>query len=312
MQFVSQAQSPRWPGTPNTASFVFMDLPGEVRDLIYSLALVSPSPLIAWSSMSKPKLAEASTVFQQSGVNHRESPQSFDIRDYNQYALPATQAFYNLSLVCRDISKEIVEIFWSHNTFRFMGQWKWCDVFQWLVDLRPMNRNHMKRLEFELRRLQHVMQFSPDHREKILGHSMSTDVQKIENKREIGFSRSKHLILPIPERPYDVIGVVENISPRLEEVIGILAEPGNLTRITMTMLLPYRLVPGYQKWGPEAQPDSWMSIPDTWMSMDLLNVIESCIHTCTGDGRPKIEVLWKCKDKVSLLRENDQFLDECG
>lgn len=304
--------------TTPPAKLTFLDLPREIRDIIYKLVLISTTPLIAWSGMPLEELSKSKEV-----VDFREwvfweaNPQIFDIYGYLVNALPVERLAISMSLVSRDISREAAEIFWSNNSFRFLGDnWIWDTVLQWLIGIGSINRRYLSHLEFQLRRPQHVWQFldPPGARTQLLERShgyQRSHAMAIENAREMVYPRNKHLILPNPGSAggQSLEGVVENISPKLETVFKMLAQPGKWSKIRLTMLLPSHLVPGKsilreprrRRLGPSK----------AWMSMDLPNVMEICREKHVTKWGRDLEILWKCKDygkDVQVARESLESL----
>ncbi|KUJ13055.1 uncharacterized protein LY89DRAFT_200147 [Mollisia scopiformis] len=302
----------------------FMDLPLEIRKMVYSMALISPTPLIAWSGMPLPELVKS--PFALNMISVYETPHSFYIDDYLKNALPVERLMVSLSLVSRNISSEIARVFWSYNTFRFIGEWIWDTVLEWLIRIGSVNRSYITRLEFQMFQLQHVWQLSEPigARTQLALPEASTaqSWQEEENRREIVYPLSRHLIRPesktstgfstgdqFLDPPQGLSGAVENISPKMEVVMKMLARAGKWTKVRLTMLLPSHLVPGVQMWGRGSSPSQQRKY---WMSMDLPNVIESCIATHAVDGSKQIEVLWKCKERGMSLQDNKHLLQEQG
>ncbi|KAF8852471.1 hypothetical protein BDZ45DRAFT_678333 [Acephala macrosclerotiorum] len=304
--------------TTPPAKLTFLDLPREIRDIIYKLVLISPTPLIAWSGMLLEDLTESEVV-----VDFREwvcwegTPQIFDIHGYQINALPVERLAISMALVSRDVSREAAEVFWSNNSFRFIGDnWLWDTVLQWLIGIGPTNRRYLSHLEFQLRRPQHVWQFSdpPGARTQLLerapGHQWS-HAMAMENAREMVYPRNKHLILPKPGSPggQGLEGVVENISPKLEIVFKMLAQPGKWSKVRLTMLLPSHLVPGKSI---PLDAHRRVEISEVWMGMDLPNVMEVCRQKHVTEGGRDLEILWKCKDYGREVQSARESLESLG
>lgn len=307
---MSEPLDQQW-ATPTPPSYIaklgFMDLPLEIRTMILELSLISRTPLIAWSGMPPLKIDH---YFWR--VVFSDTPQAIDMRAYSCYARPVERQMTRMSLVSRAVSIEVARVFWGYNTFRFIGDWIWDTVLQWLIHIGPTNRRYLTRLEFQLQQQQHVWQLSEPlgarTQLELPSRGEGQSWQEVENFREVVYPRNKRLILPRPPLDDDddsdiLVGAVENISPKVDIVLKMLAEPWLWSKVRLTMLLPDRMVPGFKR-------GTWRR--QNWMSMDLPNVIESSIEAHAAGGRKEIEVLWKCKARISSLRANNEILDECG
>ncbi|CZR54793.1 uncharacterized protein PAC_04677 [Phialocephala subalpina] len=329
---------------PPAAKLTFLDLPREIRDIIYNLVLISPSPLIAWSGMSLEEFSESLVAFSslRDWVRREVTPQTFNISEYETNALPVERLGISMSRVSRDVSREAAEVFWSNNSFRFVGdKWIWDTVLEWLIGIGSTNRRYLAHLEFQMQRPQHVWQLSNPLGARTQFEVRSSDSKPLprwneaiatENDREIVYPINKHLILPTRKNYEDgedrlleggledlslgldnhdekhLEGAVENISPKLETVLKMLAQPGKWSKVRLTMLLPHHVIPGLRN-----MTFGWQPTPfGNWMSMDIPNVMQICKQKHVTAGGRDLEILWKCKDSGRAVRDGRMIFELLG
>ncbi|KAE8446691.1 hypothetical protein EG329_011735 [Mollisiaceae sp. DMI_Dod_QoI] len=290
----SLSDGPILSSTPPSTKISFMSLPLEIRNTIYSSAIISPTPLIAWSSKSISDLIQSPI---DSRFSRHTSPQTFCMASYVEHALPVEQLATRMFLVSRDVSREAAEIFYSYNTFRFVGEdWIWDTVLQWLI----------------VQTAAACVAGGLSAWEEDAAGERIPDVEKDwlarENEREIVYPRNKHLDLPKVERgeEHELAGAVENISPKVEVVLRMLGEGGRWDRVRLSMLLPYHFVPGLQLWLSRHR--------EYWMSMDLPNVMEICAgqELPSVSGQREVEILWKCKEEGRAFLNGRKDLEALG
>ncbi|CZR54794.1 uncharacterized protein PAC_04678 [Phialocephala subalpina] len=290
----------------------FLSLPLEIRNLIYSLVLISPTPLIAWSGMPLFELMDEPAH----DPNGQLDPSSFSIDSYLADALPVERLAVRISLVNKQVSEEAAAIFWTKNTFRFLGKWLWGSVVEWLASIGDTNRGHLKSLEMTLMKwysVQHVWQLHyPKGARTQLDATISYSGARRHNGKEKTYPRSLHLVLPDIEDEGELIGCVDNISPAVETVFRMLGrtrqELGQQTgqKMKISMMMPEDWYPGFRFSEFDVEYFDW------YMSMDLPNVMERCRELHTASEGNQIEILWKGKMEEPNFEEYRSTLEELG
>jgi hypothetical protein len=261
----------------------FLDLPREIRDLIYTLVLRSSTPLIAWAGMPLEVIAERHRY----DYSYDDHPQTFVMGSYFNNALPVERMIVRLNLVSRQVSDEAMATFWSQNVFRFLGDWVWDSILDWLVSIGDINRGYLRNLELMMQEPHHVWQLPepPGPRTQLdtgRNHRVSVEYQ---NARETVYPRNQHLFLELG-RAHE--GIVENISPAVEDVFRLLGKTAGHD-MSINMLMPVGIWPSIR--------DVFTYEHGIYPTMDLPNVMERCRELYTAQEGKGIEVLWKCMER---------------
>jgi hypothetical protein len=128
----------------------FLDLPGEIRILIYRAALKKPSPIDLWSKKVikspedvpdlKPRLEKLKK--ENPGVS---SPPHF--RDQYDLKYVRKEMAVGLLGTCRQVFCEAAHIFWSENIFKFGDDADWAGIRRFLMSIGPRARSMISRIE---------------------------------------------------------------------------------------------------------------------------------------------------------------------
>ncbi|KAF4552797.1 Hypothetical protein D9617_9g025880 [Elsinoe fawcettii] len=110
----------------------FYILPAEIRSQILGYALISPHPIIVWSS--------------QTHTRHHPKHQWTTHIDHSATIKSLSSIAFSLNRVDRLVSEESLKIFYATNTFLFLGVEEYLPVISWLHCLGPLNRSYLKRL----------------------------------------------------------------------------------------------------------------------------------------------------------------------
>ena len=142
----------------------FLDLPPEIRNQIYDLALIKDAPinLCPPSTISRKNsiMAEKVSVLPEYEVfrtpkltrelQRRErslEPFGSSFRLQKDLLYVRQQLAPGLLQTCRQINTESAGYFYSRNTWQFMEDEDWSVFFRFLITIGPQNRAHIKNLE---------------------------------------------------------------------------------------------------------------------------------------------------------------------
>ncbi|RDL36995.1 uncharacterized protein BP5553_04428 [Venustampulla echinocandica] len=274
----------------------FLSLSKEIQDTIYGYVLISPSPLIAWAGMHVDEMEQ----WQHDEFGYTKGPASLSIPRYIEDSIIVEKTASSLLRCNSSISRQAAKIFYRKNTFRFFGEYTWGTVVEWLNGIGPVNREHLTKVEFGVRTPQHVWQLPSGVRTQL--DEDFAEPARDENEREQVYPRSHFLHRPPGD---DTDGVVENINPAIEDMMRLLGRCDSGPKLTISMLLRYRVVPG-------------VSITNDhypfrhWFGMDLPNVLECCRHLHTAGGEKKVAVLWKIQENVRAFGEKRHAVEGRG
>ncbi|KAF4547880.1 Hypothetical protein D9617_34g040600 [Elsinoe fawcettii] len=248
---------------PHRTTRGLLALPREVRDLIYTHALVAREPIIVLD-------AQNHYVYPRRLVGGRNVVKDPKIRNL---AGLARGLFY----INRQISSESLATFYQHNTFAFMGPHRWYEPLYWIARIGNINRRSLTRMLIFVPELEKVWQRPDGSRDEF--DTVYTDTV---------MARPRHPLLHWMEETWPE-GEVEDIPPIIEELFKDLGEDGNGNRLILQL---QNITPGYPGYVATSEDDT-MADEDSWMSMDLPNLAEawSRLHG-NRPGRRSIDVEW--------------------
>jgi hypothetical protein len=126
----------------------FPNLPRELRDRIYSEALISPNPITVCSmtvESHENSLMEPEWFKDDKGRTIHEAMYIID----SKAALLEELAF-GLLRASKTIASEVAVVLYSSNTFHFGGSQVWNPFYGWLDLIGLKNRSYLQRLSLEL------------------------------------------------------------------------------------------------------------------------------------------------------------------
>jgi len=244
-----------------------MSLPREIRDNIYRLALISPSPIIVW----KGELVYESRL-PLPGTWRRVIDQS---ATKSSLSLIVT----NLLFSTKTISREAADVFYHSNTFSFLGHHNWDPVASWLQAIGALNRNLLINLEINAYKPNEVWQRFNGERVKHPGGSLKEPI----------YLRNPYL--GVSMRPFKY-GLVDNINPALETIFELLGRRTSMQKVILNLKL------GREYPGQGAIYEEGDQCPESnWHSMDLPNLVEKfrSLHTYrSGESHsePMVDLFW--------------------
>ena len=276
-------------GQPATAKVAFEALPREIRDSIYTFALVASSPIIVWSAQLKRTFPPGHEKFQYRGQRIYTYK-----RRWNHEAMTSSRKGLGLGLLqCnRTIALEAAQKFYGQNTFAFDGYHEWIPVISWLDAIGDVNRSLLTRLEACQRNPTKAWQYPDGTRVSI----------HIDERSEI-YPRNPHFphLDAVPE------GEVDSINPLIEMIFLMLGQCETSNKLVFALNLEYGLVPGtvIHDMSEDADID--------YSSMDLPNLIEKWrVDYTTGTTRRPVEVIWKAECLRTLYNEKKSLIEDLG
>ncbi|KAF4635746.1 hypothetical protein G7Y89_g2343 [Cudoniella acicularis] len=283
----------------NSPPTTFCSLPREIRDTIYSLALISPTPITVWKGSTEyffiDPLPEGPHPRPRACVWWRQLHHEFPAAHLRALNL-------NLLFCNKTLHREAALIFYCKNTFSFEGDHNWDPLVSWLKSIGVENRTSLTSLQVDADRQDQAWQDSRGERMRVGGSGYP---------REEIYPRHPYLHAP-PTRRGGLFrhGWVDNINPVVEEVFSLLQgkrAPGQQP-VTISM----QLAKSYPYPGRGRNPHPMEQKPENgWYSMDLPNLIEKFLYLHT-DGK-SIEVLWKgCFVREPLLAEKQELFEKQG
>jgi hypothetical protein len=276
-------------GQPATAQVAFEALPREIRDSIYTFALVASSPIIVWSAQLKRTFPLGHENFQYRGQRTYTYK-----RHWDHEAMISSRKGLGLGLLqCnRTIALEAAQTFYGQNTFAFDGHHEWIPVISWLDAIGDVNRSLLTRLEARQRNPTKAWQYPDGTRVSI----------HIDERNEI-YPRNPHFphLDVVPE------GEVDSITPLIEMIFLMLGQCETGNKLVFALNLEYDLVPGTVINDMTEDADIYYS------SMDLPNLIEKWrVDYTTGTRRRPVEVIWKAECLRILYNEKKGLIEDLG
>ncbi|KAH6664540.1 hypothetical protein B0J14DRAFT_247704 [Halenospora varia] len=277
----------------NSPPVTFYSLPREIRDTIYSIALVSSSAIIVWKGENK-----ASYLPQLPEGPHPRPSSRVCWREVNQEATTASLRTLSLSLLfCNKmLSQEAAAVFYNKNTFSFEGDHNWDPIVSWLKTIGVEDRNSLKSLEVDGKRPDQAWQNSRGER---LRHPSGCTREEIY---------PRHPYLNTCGGPFKY-GFVDNINPVLEDIFLLLGQRSSEQRVTIAMQLDHAYP------GGGTNPHPMEQIPESgWYSMELPNLVDKFLDLYTRSSGLKdfVEVLWKGSASRRILLAEQGTIKDLG
>ena len=128
----------------------FLNLPPEIRNLIYDYALVNPTPIDLWPHLFHTDLSNDSAW--QSRMLSWNGPAALDelpFKTRNQASLlhVREQMAVGLLETCRQVYNEAALYFWADNHFRFSGHSGWQGLLRFFLTIGPAARARIRRMD---------------------------------------------------------------------------------------------------------------------------------------------------------------------
>ena len=138
----------------------FLDLPAEIRNQIYQLALISPSPIDLWPRQHITGLEHFTKDAVLQERYSRWEPQrgrralrndyiydELEFRVQHDLVQVRTQLATGLLGTCKQIHVEAANYFWGDNTWRFSDDEEWEGLLRFLLSIGPGATARIRRLD---------------------------------------------------------------------------------------------------------------------------------------------------------------------
>ncbi|KAF2008256.1 hypothetical protein BU24DRAFT_429503 [Aaosphaeria arxii CBS 175.79] len=249
----------------------FLSLPREIRDRIYSFALLASTCVVVWTGRWV-----CINKFDDQGVDVDGKTALEYRRIVDNKATASSIQHLALNLLCCNntiVEREAAMTFYTNNTFSFLGDHNWDPIVSWLEAIGARNRGYITKLNVTARRPDQAWQRRDGTR------------VKIPNLREELYQRNPHLYRS-PQSTEE--GEVENINPAIETIFAILGSRDAWSTLKLQLLLDPNCLPGVELL------DDDQSAYAQIFTMDLPNLIEKfrVAYTSQSENRGHVEVLW--------------------
>jgi transcription elongation factor Elf1 len=130
-----------------------LNLPGEIRTLIYHAALVRLEPIDLWPRKyiehpeDVPSLASRLAKAQEKSQYGLDTRSSFIFRQQEDLQHVRKEMAIGLVATCKQIQQEAGHLFWSENTFRFSSDLKWYGLRRFLSAIGPRPISLLRNLQ---------------------------------------------------------------------------------------------------------------------------------------------------------------------
>jgi len=127
-----------------------LDIPGEIRTMIYRAALVKSDPIDLWpdsyieNAESELSLADRIVKIKSTFGKGCSLPR---FRRQVDLEYVRKEMATGLLTTCRQISREAANIFWCENTFRFSGDFHWLGIRRFFESIGPRALSLIQKVE---------------------------------------------------------------------------------------------------------------------------------------------------------------------
>ncbi|KAL8839512.1 MAG: hypothetical protein Q9170_001735 [Blastenia crenularia] len=186
------------PAAHQHPTFPFLKLPSELRNRIYSFALVKPTPIDLCPGDSVYDASNMKYKIQNiPSLGHFNSPTLHEELEIRQKYLGHLHTFRvqkdllwvrkelspKLLRTCRQIYGEASEIFWSANKWQFAQDKQWHTLFRWLKTIGPRAIARIRSLEV----------FAPMASDPMEGHGLAAlDPEPSKNHPKLRMAKIPH------------------------------------------------------------------------------------------------------------------------
>jgi len=129
----------------------FLNLPGEIRTLIYRAALVRDTPLDLWPNKffedngADPILLRRLLTSRK--TEDRNLVEWITVRDQHDLQYVRKEMATGILGTCKQVWMEASWLFWCENSFRFSGDFEWIGLRRFLTTVGPEARSRIRSLE---------------------------------------------------------------------------------------------------------------------------------------------------------------------
>jgi hypothetical protein len=264
----------------------FLDLPRELRDRIYSEALVSPNPITVCSITveSYEDKSRFNDDWDKDDKGRRVHEDKYILAS-NNAALFEELAF-RLLRASKTIASEAALTFYRGNTFHFGGTEVWNPFYGWLDLIGLKNRSYLQRLSLELVKPECLV-------------SNNIGIRSLRS-RTLDFRRQKVVSCSEPTEEDDL----RFVDPAIEACFRILGMHGPQLQLKLFLAPPF--LPGVNVYWPD--PDSYEPELRPWLSLEVPRSIEKYRREFLS----RADVLWFGRGRKDMFDKQADEIREKG
>ncbi|KAN0102186.1 hypothetical protein V8E51_012696 [Hyaloscypha variabilis] len=262
----------------------FLDLSRELRDRIYSEALISPNPITVCSmtvdSHEEYPLMDPDWFKDDEGRTIHEDKYIIASK-----AAVLKELAFGLLRASKTIASEAAVVLYRSNTFHFGGSQVWNPFYGWLDLIGLENRSYLQKISLELVKPEYL-------------NSNNLGIRTLGRTRD--FRRQKVVSCSQPTEE----DALDFVDPAIEACFRILGVHG--AQLQLTLLLAPPFLPGVNVWvaNPETyEPEFW-----PWYSLDIPRNIERC----RTEFLSRADVLWFGKGRKDMFFKQTEEIREKG
>jgi hypothetical protein len=284
------SDEPAEPSAPlaDSPHLTWYSLPREVREMIYTYALIQASPIIVWSGIQEEKTTMLDTHMSQA---HAQICEAEVIHELPRHISTCNLAI-NL-LVCETrLGREAAAVFYGKNTFVFQGHHNWTPIASWLRVIGNKNRNLLRSLEITAARPDQAWQTIRGKNPRYLPGTCTSESSVCPCNRCLENAEK------FPNR-----GVVDDVNPAIETIFALIGKRSRGWELTVSMQLPLYYPCGTEHSVEDVYSDvQWyghdLAADTQWYCVDLASLVEKYLglHTreCPTDNF--VDVIWTSRD----------------
>ncbi|KIM94047.1 hypothetical protein OIDMADRAFT_149516 [Oidiodendron maius Zn] len=262
----------------------FLDLPRELRDRIYSTALISPNPITVCSMTVDSH--ENNTLMDPDWFKDDEGRIIHD----DKYIIASKAAIleelaFGLLQASKTIASEAAVVLYRSNTFHFGGSQVWNPFYGWLDLIGEENCSYLQKISLELVKPEYL-------------NSNALGIRTFGRRHD--FRRQKVVYCSQPTEA----DALDFVDPAIEACFRILGMHG--PRLQLTLLLAPPFLPGVNVWVANPQtyePELW-----PWYSLDIPKSVERS----RAEFSSGVDVLWFGKGRKDMFFKQAEEIREKG
>lgn len=262
----------------------FLDLPRELRDRIYSTALISPNPITV-CSMTVDSY-ENNTLIDPDWFKDDEGR----IIHEDKYIIASKAAIlkelaFGLLRASKTIAREAAVVLYRSNTFHFGGSQVWNPFYGWLDLIGEENCSYLQKISLELVKPEYL-------------NSNTLGIRTLGRRHDFRRQKVVYCSQPIEADALDFV------DPAIEACFRIIEM--HSPRLQLTLLLAPPFLPGMNIWVANPQtykPELW-----PWYSLDIPKSIERS----RAEFSSRVDVLWFGKGRKDMFFKQTEEIREKG
>lgn len=261
----------------------FLDLSRELRDRIYSEALISPGPITVCSMTVDSDGPD--TLMDPGWVNVRGRTIHQDTYIIAPRAAVLEDLALGLLRASKTIASEAATTLYGSNTFHFGGSQVWNPLYGWLDQIGQENRSYLQRISLEMVKPEHLT--SNNLGIRVLGRRHDFRHQKVVSCSQ-----------PTEDDALDFV------DPAIEASFRILGTHGPQLQLKLLLAPPF--LPGVNVW--VANPETYESEFWPWYSLYIPKNIERYV----AEFSSRVDILWFGKGRKDMFLKQAEEIREKG